>query len=83
MQGTTSRNRDVETGVYFLAILIVGIVFWVANDAGDWDLIPAQVFNAASLFSTNGMLIGEHPTLPAGVGDGDHWRIGGVHGGRL
>ena len=64
MQGTTSRNRDVETGVYFLAILVVGVVFWVANDAGDWDLIPAQVFNAASLFSTNGMLIGENPTLP-------------------
>jgi len=64
MQGKARRNRDVETGVYFLAILIVGVGFWVAADAGDIDLIPAQVFNAASLFSTNGILIGEKPTLP-------------------
>jgi len=64
LRGSTSRNRDVETGFYLLAIFIVGGVFWVAAGAGDIDLIPAQVFNAASLFSTNGILIGDGPTLP-------------------
>ncbi len=64
MQGTAERTRDVETGVYLIAILVVGVGFWIAAGAGDLDLIPAQIFNAASLFSTNGFIIGDGPTLP-------------------
>ncbi|MEL6212324.1 MAG: potassium transporter TrkG [Pseudomonadota bacterium] len=62
--GVSSRNRDTETGIYLAAIFIVGVIFWIAAGAGDLDLIPAQIFNAASLFSTNGVLIGDGPTLP-------------------
>ena len=64
LRGSARRNRDVESGVYLLAIAIVGVVYWIANGAGDIDLIPAQIFNAASLFSTNGYLVGDMPTLP-------------------
>ena len=62
--GGAGRSRDVETGVYLISIIIVGFIFWIALGAGDWDLIPAQIFNAASLFSTNGVLVGQDPTLP-------------------
>ncbi len=64
IQGAAARTRDVETGVYLVAILVVGVVFWIAAGAGDLDLVPAQIFNSASLFSTNGYILGEGPTLP-------------------
>ena len=64
LRGAAGRNRDVETGAYLGAIIVVGGVFWLAAGAGDIDLIPAQLFNAASLFSTYGVVIGEGPTFP-------------------
>ncbi|MEL7488770.1 MAG: potassium transporter TrkG, partial [Pseudomonadota bacterium] len=63
-RGVAGRNRDVETGAYLAAIIVVGGVFWLSAGAGDLDLAPAQVFNAASLFSTYGVVIGEGPTFP-------------------
>ncbi|MEL7489910.1 MAG: potassium transporter TrkG [Pseudomonadota bacterium] len=63
-RGAAQKSRDVETGVYLLAIVVIGFVFWLSAGAGDLDLIPAQMFNAASLFSTNGVILGEGPTLP-------------------
>ena len=64
VRGGARKSRDVETGFYLLAILIVGFLFWLAAGAGHVDLIPAQIFNAASLFSTNGVILGDGPTLP-------------------
>ncbi len=64
MRGGVGRNKDVETRVYVSAVILVGFVMWLAAGAGDLDLIPAQIFNAASLFSTNGVIIGEAPPLP-------------------
>lgn len=64
LRGRIGRNKDVETGIYVIAIVLVGVIMWLAAGAGDLDLIPAQIFNAASLFSTNGVIIGEAPPLP-------------------
>ncbi|GAB4524764.1 MAG: Trk system potassium transporter TrkH [Amphiplicatus sp.] len=62
-QGGRRQMRDVETGVYVLMVLMVGVLLWLTSGAGDLDLAPAQIFNAASLLSTSGVLIGREPAL--------------------
>lgn len=61
LRGVSGRTRDAETRSYLLIIVCVGFLFWLTAGAGDLDLIPAQIFNAASLLSTNGFVIGEAP----------------------
>ncbi|MFQ5562276.1 MAG: potassium transporter TrkG [Parvularculaceae bacterium] len=67
LRGVTGRARDAETGAFLLIILAVGAMFWTTAGAGDISLLPAQLFNAASLLSTNGFLIGEAPTVTAAI----------------
>ncbi|MEM8772820.1 MAG: potassium transporter TrkG [Pseudomonadota bacterium] len=59
------RLRDVETGAYLMILIFVAVLFWVLAGAGDVDLVIPQFFNAASVLSTNGFIIGETPPLPA------------------
>ncbi len=67
LRGVTRRARDAETRSFLLIILGVGILFWLTSGAGNFGLIPAQVFNAASLLSTNGFLIGESPVAAVAI----------------
>ncbi|WP_425408535.1 potassium transporter TrkG [Hyphococcus sp.] len=59
------RLRDIETGAYLLIVIWVGVLFWISAGAGDVVLIAPQLFNAASLVTTNGYIIGEAPPLLA------------------
>ncbi len=67
MRGTWNKVQDNETETYVVMIFVLGILFWVLAGAGDIDLIPAQWFNAASLLSTNGYILGEMPPLPVAI----------------
>jgi trk system potassium uptake protein TrkH len=63
LRGNAERVRDLETGAYLVILFCVGFLFWLTAGAGDVDLAIPQIFNAASLLSTNGYTIGEPPTL--------------------
>ncbi len=63
LSGKRERVSDVETGAYLLIMVFVGLLFWITAGAGDFDLFAPQLFNAASLLSTNGYVIGEAPPL--------------------
>ncbi|MEM9169875.1 MAG: potassium transporter TrkG [Pseudomonadota bacterium] len=63
-RSSARRTRDAETGWYVAAVATVGLGYWATAGAAGASAIPAQIFNAASLFSTNGMIVGEGPTLP-------------------
>lgn len=62
-RGAKERVRDIETGAYLVMIIVVGVLFWLAAGAGDALLIIRQVFNAASMLSTNGYVLGEAPPI--------------------
>ncbi|MEO1240521.1 MAG: potassium transporter TrkG [Pseudomonadota bacterium] len=63
LRGSKGRVKDVETFAYLLIALCVGVLFWVLAGAGDVVLAGPQIFNAVSLLSTNGVIIGEAPPL--------------------
>ncbi len=63
VKGQKERLRDLETGAFLLIVLWAAILFWVTAGAGDVDLLIPQFFNAASLVTTNGFMIGEAPPL--------------------
>lgn len=63
LRGNSGRVKDVETVAYLVIALCVGVLFWVLAGAGDVVLAGPQIFNAVSLLSTNGVLIGETPPL--------------------
>lgn len=65
IKGQRERLRDIETGAYLFIVLWAGLLFWVTAGAGDVVLIGPQLFNAASLVTTNGFIIGEAPPLLA------------------
>jgi len=60
--GGAGRVRDIESGAYILIIIWAGILFWLVAGAGDVMKLAPQLFNAASIISTNGYVIGEAPT---------------------
>ncbi len=66
-RGAKEKVRDIETGAYISILIVVGILFWVLAGAGDILLVGPQLFNAASLLSTNGYVIGEGPPLVAAM----------------
>ncbi len=55
-----TKAADFESSVYLVLILLLSIVFVLF--AGDHGVFPA-LFNAASLFSTNGVIVGSEPDL--------------------
>ena len=63
VRGARERVRDIENGAYFGIILFAAFFFWLLAGAGDVDLIVPQLFNAASILSTTGLIIGEAPPL--------------------
>lgn len=63
VKGQKERLRDLETGAFLLIVVWAAVLFWVSAGAGDVDLIIPQFFNAASLMTTNGYMIGEAPPL--------------------
>lgn len=67
MRGIWRKSDNIETEVYIFMIFIVGILFWVLAGAGDIKLIPAQLFNATSLLSTNGVILGEAPPATVAI----------------
>jgi len=66
-RGVIRNLQDSETEVYVMMIFIVGFLFWLLAGAGDLGLIPMQLFNAASLLSTNGIILGEAPPLSIAI----------------
>lgn len=64
-RGGKERVRDAETGAYLGMLAFVAVLFWVLAGAGDVDLIILQMFNAASILSTSGFILGEAPPLSA------------------
>lgn len=63
MKGEREKLQDIETGAYILIVIWAGILFWITAGAGDMRLIFPQLFNAASMVSTNGYTLGEAPPL--------------------
>jgi len=64
--GERSRRiwRDRETGAYLVIIVCLAAALFVLGGFGGVSAAFAAVFNAASLMSTNGFLIGEAPNFP-------------------
>ncbi|NNU17714.1 TrkH family potassium uptake protein [Parvularcula sp. ZS-1/3] len=54
---------DPETRALLLLIIPVATLFWFTLEGWAFENYPAQIFNAISLLSTNGALIGEIPQL--------------------
>ncbi len=67
VRGAKERVRDIETGAYLAILFVVGVLFWVLAGAGNMLLAGPQIFNAASLLSTNGYVVGEAPPLAAAM----------------
>lgn len=67
LRGDMRRAQDTETRSYLIIALMVGLMFWVLLGAGELSGIPAQIFNSASLLSTNGAHLGEAPPLSAAL----------------
>ena len=69
--GRPQKIKDRETVAYGAAILGVAVLFWfLIGQGGLADALlraPAQIFNAASLLSTNGFTLGERPPLAAAI----------------
>lgn len=63
MKGEREKLRDIETGAFLMIVLWAAVLFWVTAGAGDVVLLAPQLFNAASLVTTNGYLVGEAPPL--------------------
>ena len=55
--------RERETPVFLIFVLLVGVLYWISTDSRDWQLYFPQIFNAASVLSTNGFTIGVTPEL--------------------
>lgn len=54
---------DQETTVYMALILLLSIVLWMLGGGFDSGGLFEPLFNAASLFATNGLVIGKEPGL--------------------
>lgn len=63
LRGARGRVRDVETRAYLVILPCVAVIYWALAGAGDVDLLIPQLFNTASVLTTNGYLIGEAPPL--------------------
>ncbi len=63
MKGEREKLRDIESGAFLLIVMWAAVLFWVTAGAGDVVLLGPQLFNAASLMTTNGYMVGEAPPL--------------------
>jgi trk system potassium uptake protein TrkH len=61
--GRMRQTRDRETIAFVLVSIAIMLMYWVATGAGDLDRLPRQLFNAISILSTNGQILGEGPPL--------------------
>ena len=63
LRGAFKQRKDIETVTYFSITIFAGIAFWLSIGASDFEQLVWQGFNAISLLSTNGFIIGETPPL--------------------
>ena len=56
-------GEDRETLTFLLLCPAIALLYWLSTGAGDWERLARQLFNAVSVLSTNGVLIGETPQL--------------------
>lgn len=61
--GRLRSTKDEETAAFIILIPMMTLLYWVSAGAGDLDLLIPQIFNAVSILSTNGQIIGESPAL--------------------
>ena len=61
--GRLRSTRDEESMTFIILIPVVTVLFWVSAGAGDMDRLIPQFYNAVSILSTNGQVIGEVPAL--------------------
>jgi trk system potassium uptake protein TrkH len=59
-RGNFAAIRDEETVTFLAIVAIVGLVMYFLRNSGS---AGAAIFNSASLFATNGVMIGEPPDL--------------------
>ncbi|MEM6414303.1 MAG: hypothetical protein AAF720_06555 [Pseudomonadota bacterium] len=62
-RGRLKRISDFETGAFALVVLTLGVILWILVGQNSGTSFLHQVFNAASLMSTNGVIIGDSPGL--------------------
>ncbi|MEM9494488.1 MAG: potassium transporter TrkG [Pseudomonadota bacterium] len=63
LRGDAARVRDIESGAYILIVVWVGVLFWVFAGAENLTFAAPAFFNAASVVSTSGYVIGQPPPL--------------------
>ncbi|MEM9421633.1 MAG: potassium transporter TrkG [Pseudomonadota bacterium] len=61
--GRLRQGQDIETRTFLLLLPFVALLFWLSKGAGDLDRILQHLFNAVSILSTNGPILGEAPGL--------------------
>lgn len=67
VQGASGRVRDIENGAYIGILIFAALLFWILTGADGAAGAVAQIFNAISILSTNGVVIGEAPPLAAAL----------------
>ena len=61
--GRRQRGWDAETLAFLLLIIPIGVLFWLSGGMETATDIPGHFFNALSVLSTNGPLVGALPAL--------------------
>ncbi len=56
-------TQDEETAAFIILLPLMTLLYWLSAGAGDLDLLIPQFYNAVSILSTNGQIIGESPAL--------------------
>lgn len=63
VRGIRADGDDYENRTFLFMAAVVGVLFWVLSGANGIDHVIPQLFNAVSLLSTSGHIIGEAPPL--------------------
>lgn len=62
-RGVRRGADEFENQTFLLMAVVIGLVFWIMAGAKTVEGIFPQIFNAFSLLSTSGIMIGENPPL--------------------
>lgn len=60
-----SGVKDGETLALIILIFVLGGAYWLSTGGGSLARLPSEIFNAASMISTNGATIGQAPLVIA------------------
>lgn len=61
--GRMRVREDAETPAFLLGAFLAAVLFWIATGDSSLRSLLVQGFNALSILSTNGVIIGEKPAL--------------------